>query len=77
MAIVECTIRRPKGTLVTFNGGAEYEFLPSGPEGRHLATVDDPVHLGVFLGITEAYREVAPEAELIKPKPARARPPKP
>lgn len=38
-------------------GGVEYHFSPQ-PDGRHVAEVDHPDHIGRFLSITEGYRLV-------------------
>lgn len=54
---IESIIKRPGGTSVTL-GGVVYHFAPDA-EGRHVADVDNPEHVGVLLGIKEGYRYLA------------------
>ena len=53
---IESIIRRKDGTHVTI-GNIEYHFRPDpAHDGAHVAAVEDPDHIGRFLGIREGYR---------------------
>lgn len=53
---IESIIRRKDGTHVTL-GNIEYHFRPDPAyDGAHVAAVEDPDHIGRFLGIREGYR---------------------
>lgn len=53
---IECILHRDGGTHAEV-GGVEYHFRPDPQhDGRHIATVDDPLHAARFISITEAYR---------------------
>ena len=52
--MIECIARRAGGSLITM-GGTKYHFTPD-EKGRHVAAVEDPDHIGRFLGITEGFR---------------------
>ena len=52
--LIECILKRDGGTKVDL-GGTTYHFSPDS-EGRHVAMVADPDHIGRFLSITEGYR---------------------
>lgn len=54
---IESIIKRAGGTKVQL-GQETYHFLPDA-EGRHVAEVDNPDHVGKLLGIPEGYRYVA------------------
>ncbi|MFG1462113.1 hypothetical protein V5F77_04365 [Xanthobacter sp. DSM 24535] len=53
--LIESIIQRPKGTHVVLADGAAYTFLPDA-SGRHVAEVDDDLHIEAFLRIPEGYR---------------------
>ena len=52
--LVESIIKRKKGTQVVL-GDRHYHFLPD-KDGRHVAEVKLPSHLGTLLSIKEGYR---------------------
>lgn len=72
--LIECKIKRPRGSRVTLDG-EEYIFFPTKeyPGNPHLCRVDDERHIARFLSIPEGYREWVPPEERLKrpaPKPA-------
>lgn len=52
--LIECILKRDGGSKVDL-GDTTYHFAPDS-EGRHVAMVADPDHIGRFLSITEGYR---------------------
>lgn len=52
--LIECILKRDGGTKVDL-GDLTYHFAPDS-EGRHVALVADPDHIGRFLSISEGYR---------------------
>lgn len=53
---IECILHRDGGTHAEI-GGVDYHFRPDPQhDGRHIATVDNPLHAARFISITEAYR---------------------
>lgn len=52
--LIECILKRDGGSKVDL-GGITYHFAPDS-EGRHVAMVADPDHIGRLLSITEGYR---------------------
>lgn len=50
---IQCTIEREGGTPVRI-GNTDYHFTP-GPDGKHVAEVEDQGHIARFLAISEAY----------------------
>lgn len=53
---IECILHRDGGTHAEV-GGVEYHFRPDPQhDGRHIATVDNPLHAARFISITEGYR---------------------
>lgn len=52
--LIECILKRDGGTKVDL-GDNTYHFAPDS-EGRHVAMVTDPDHIGRFLSISEGYR---------------------
>lgn len=55
--IVECTLKRADGTLVTIEDRS-YHFKPEQENGAHLAVVDHAEDLACFLRVPESYRLV-------------------
>ena len=51
---IQCTIEREGGTHITL-GTTHYHFTP-GPDGAHVAELDDPEHIARLLAIPEGYR---------------------
>lgn len=54
MALIECKIRREKGTTVELESDI-YKFKP-GKDGAHVCEVKNPTHIQRFLMIPEAYK---------------------
>ena len=52
--LIECILKRDGGTKVEL-GNTTYHFAPDS-EGRHVAMVADPDHIGRLLSISEGYR---------------------
>ena len=52
--LIECILKRDGGSKVDL-GDNTYHFAPDS-EGRHVAMVADPDHIGRFLSISEGYR---------------------
>lgn len=53
---IECILMREGGTFAEI-GGVTYHFALSAEHGgRHVATVDNPVHAARFMSIPEGYR---------------------
>lgn len=52
---IECIIRRPKGTKVELQG-IEYHFKPNGEDVRHIANIENQVHIRQLLRIPEGYK---------------------
>lgn len=72
---IECILKRRGGTFASV-GGVTYHFKPQ-PDGRHVAEVTDPAHIGRFLSIVEGYRlaeDVAAESEAVETPDAEASP---
>lgn len=64
MALIECTIRRKGGSVVTLDGGtAKYHFKPN-EKGQHVATVDNQGHVERLLSISGTYRLAEPAASV-------------
>lgn len=55
---IECLLKRPGGTRIAL-GGTAYHFKPDDLE-RHVASVENPDHSKLLLGITEGYRSLDP-----------------
>ncbi|KDR26000.1 hypothetical protein [Caballeronia zhejiangensis] len=51
---IECILKREGGTKVDI-GGTDYHFAPIA-DGRHVAFVENQIHMARFLSIPEAYR---------------------
>lgn len=51
--LIECKLQREGGSVVTI-GEETYHFKPQGGQ-KHVATVQDPAHVTILLGIPEAY----------------------
>lgn len=71
--VVECTLKRPGGTVVDLMGST-YHFKPDS-EGRHVSIVENAEHLARFMAIPEAYRilgaaSTAPAGAKIEVQPA-------
>lgn len=52
---IECLIHRPGGTIIDMIDGTVYHFAPQ-EDGRHVADVENPEHIQVFLAVPEGYR---------------------
>lgn len=52
--LIECILKRDGGTKIDL-GNTTYHFAPDS-EGRHVAMVADPDHIGRLLSISEGYR---------------------
>lgn len=65
--LIECTIRRKKGTTPTLEGET-YDFQPVAPDGPHVAPVTNPAHIARFLSIP-TFRRYEPDVPKPKPKP--------
>lgn len=70
--IIESIIKRPGGSTVTL-GDIDYRFEPD-HQGRHVAVVENPVHIDRLLSIREGFRllEAAPKANAPAPVAAGA-----
>lgn len=70
--IIESIIKRPGGSTVTL-GDIDYRFEPD-HQGRHVAVVENPVHIDRLLSIREGFRllEAAPKGNAPAPVPAGA-----
>ena len=55
---IECLLKRPGGTRIAL-GGTAYHFKPDDLD-RHVASVENPDHSKLLLGITEGYRSLDP-----------------
>ena len=53
--IIECMLIRKGGTQVDMGDKTIYHFKDDGT-GAHVATISNPEHIGILLGIREAYR---------------------
>lgn len=53
--IIECLLIRKGGTQVDIGDKTIYHFKDDG-NGAHVATISNPEHIGILLGIREAYR---------------------
>lgn len=54
MALIECKIRREKGTTVELDKNT-YKFKP-GKDGAHVCEVENPAHIQRLLMVPEAYK---------------------
>ena len=55
---IECLLKRPGGTRIAL-GGTAYHFKPDDLD-RHVASVENPDHSKLLLGITAGYRSLDP-----------------
>jgi hypothetical protein len=67
--LIESIIRRPEGTVVTFDDGESFSFQPVADDGPHVAEVKSPDKIERFLAITEGFRPFDEGVPASKPHP--------